>query len=90
MKRSKQKLIQKIKTKGLVIPTDWDEKGNVSAVVISTHNEEEYAVKLNRKGKELLSLIREPVKVTGQLTMSEFNKIIDIQEYSILSNIAKY
>ena len=90
MKKPKKKPPKKIKTKGLVIPTDWDEKGNVSAVIISTHDEEEYAVKLNTKGRELLSLIREPIKVTGHLTRCEFNKVIDIEEYSILNGIVKF
>ena len=89
MKRSKKRLSKKIKTKGLVIPTDWDERGNVSAVIISTHNEEEYAVKLNRKGRELLSLIREPVKVTGSITRNEVNQIIDIEDNSILNSFVK-
>jgi len=84
MKKSKEKLVKKIKTKGLVIPTDWDEKGNVSAVVISTHNEENYTVELNQKGRELLSLIREPVKVTGMLRMTDRDMIIDVEQYKLL------
>ena len=84
MKKSKQKVTKKIKTKGLVIPTDWDEKGKVSAVVISTHNEETFSVELNQKGRELLSLIREPVKVTGVLRMNDRDMIIDIEQYKLL------
>ena len=72
-------LPKKIKTKGLVIPADWDEMGNVSAVVISTHDEENYRVKLDRKGRELLPLIRKPVKVSGMLRMNDGDIIIDVE-----------
>jgi hypothetical protein len=84
MKKPKEKLSKKIKTKGLVIPTDWDEKGNVSAVVISTHDEEDYTVKLNKKGRELLSFIREPVRVTGMLRMMDKDMILDVEQYKLL------
>ena len=53
MKNTKKINGGKIKLKGLVMPTGWDEKGNVSAVNISTHNEEDFTVLLNEKGKEL-------------------------------------
>jgi len=85
MESSQKPAGKKIKTKGIIIPTDWDEKGNVSAIVISTHNEEEYKIELNKKGRELLALIREPVKVTGILRTDKTSKVIDIEKYSIIT-----
>ena len=84
MKKSEKNFNKKVKTKGLVIPTEWDERGNISAVVISTYNEENYTVELNKKGQELLSLIREPVKVTGVLRMNGKDMIIDVEKYNII------
>jgi hypothetical protein len=89
MGRSKNKISKKIKTKGLVIPKDWDEHGNVCAVVISTYNEEDYTVELNRKGRELLSLIREPVKVSGSLQIKDGNMIIDVERYNVIQKYLK-
>ena len=86
MKKSKEKLPKKIKTKGLVIPIDWDETGKVSAVVISTYNEKVYTVKLDQKGRELLPLIRKPITVTGMLRKSDGDTIIDIEQYTIIKN----
>ena len=85
MKKTKKTSGSKIKLKGIVMPTDWDEKGNVSAVSISTHNEEDYSVLLNEKGKELLSIIRMPIKVTGLIRSEKSMKIINVEEYSIIN-----
>ena len=84
MKKTKKTIGRKIKLKGLVMPTGWDEKGNVSAVNISTHDEKDYPVLLNEKGKELLSIIRTPVKVTGSLRMEKTIKILNVEEYNII------
>lgn len=85
MKKLQRESYKKLKTKGIVIPTDWDEKGNVSAIVIATHNEEEYLVELNQKGRELLALIREPIKVTGILRTDRNSKIIEVEEYHLIN-----
>ena len=68
------------------MPTDWDEKGNVCAVNISTHDEEEYSVLLNAKGKELLAIIRKPVKAMGSIRLEKNRKIIKIEEYGVINS----
>ena len=37
--------------RGIVIPADWDEEGNVVAVAVSGFDEVEYLVENNEKGK---------------------------------------
>jgi len=69
--------------KGIIIPVDWDEKGNAVSVVVSTHTEEEYLVSNDSKGKELLNFIREGVEVTGLVKEVAGIKIIKVK------NIAK-
>ena len=54
-----------ITIRGLVIPADWDEKGNVVGVAISTFDENEYLVDRDEESEGLLSIIREEVKVSG-------------------------
>jgi hypothetical protein len=48
------------KIRGVVVPMAWDERGNVVAIALSTHDEDEYAIdkegrslpmELSRKGK---------------------------------------
>ena len=61
---------------------DWDEKGNVVAAAISTHNEDEYFTDKDRhKGEELLHLIQEEVEVSGVARENENKKIIAVQDY---------
>jgi len=51
--------------KGIVVPADWDQRGNPISVSIVTHAEEEYLVSNDSKGKKLFHFIREGVEVTG-------------------------
>jgi hypothetical protein len=53
--------------KGLVVPVDWDEDGQVTAVAISAHDEKEYRVEPDGAAAGLFELIREEVEVTGRV-----------------------
>ncbi|MBC8456872.1 MAG: hypothetical protein H8D67_02615 [Deltaproteobacteria bacterium] len=71
-----------ITIRGVVIPVDWDEKGSVVAIAISTPNEDEYLIdKDHLKGKELLHLIQEEVEVSGVVREDKDKKIITVQKY---------
>lgn len=50
---------------GIVVPEDWDEKGNVMRVAIKTLDSQEYVVEYNKKGKELLAFVDNKVRVGG-------------------------
>jgi len=69
--------------KGVVIPTDWDEHGNVVALAISSNDEKEYIVDNKGKGKDLLGLIRKEVEVRGVITEEDQRKIIRVSKYSL-------
>jgi hypothetical protein len=71
--------------RGLVIPVDWDAKGNITAAAISTPFEEEYLLEHNARGEELLAFVRERVKVSGLIRKDELgNKVISVTKYEIL------
>lgn len=53
--------------RGIVIPVEWDGQGNALATTISSSGEQEYLVEQDRKGKELLRVIRKEVEVSGIL-----------------------
>jgi len=38
--------------RGIVIPVDWDENGNVLAAAISSPDEQVYFIELDKKGKK--------------------------------------
>lgn len=71
--------------RGLVIPVDWDDKGNVTATAISTHLEEEFLVDQNAWGEALLAFLRQRVKVSGSVVLKgDGKKIITVNKYEVL------
>jgi len=69
-----------ITIKGIVIPVDWDKKGNVVGVAISTFNEDEYLVDKNEKGARLMQFIRQEVEARGILRREGNRQIIIVNE----------
>ncbi|MDI6687519.1 MAG: hypothetical protein QME06_04780 [Desulfobacterales bacterium] len=65
VKESKEKGDRPTIVRGIVVSMDWDEKGNALAAAISTPDEQEYVIKQDEKGKELLKFIRHDVEVYG-------------------------
>ena len=70
-----------ITIKGIVIPVDWDKEGKVVAAAISTHDEDEYLIDNNHKGRELLDLLQEEVQVTGIMREVDGKKAITAKMY---------
>jgi hypothetical protein len=80
--------VKKGKTKmpmirGVVIPMDWDEHGNVVRIAISSHDETEYLVEKGGKGQELLAFIRREVEVGGEIKEEDHRKVIRVKKYLV-------
>jgi hypothetical protein len=73
---------KQVRVRGLIIPANWDDKGDVTAITISTYEEEEYLIDNNEKGEQLLSLLRREVEVSGLMRKEEGNKKIKVEEFS--------
>jgi len=69
-----------ITIKGIVIPVDWDQKGNPVSVAIAAHTEKEYLVSNDSNGRELFNLIKEGVEVTGFAREIAGIKIIKVKD----------
>jgi hypothetical protein len=70
---------------GLIIPMDWDGRGNVIGVAISTSLEEEYRIELDRRGEELLGFVRERVRASGEVRLdAQGGKVLMVHTYQIL------
>jgi len=67
--------------RGLVIPAEWDDAGNVVAVCIAAFNEEKYYVTDNPSGKALLNFIEHEVTVVGTLKVAGSINFINISEF---------
>ena len=75
------------KLRGIVVPIAWDDLGDITAIAISTWDEDEYVVDFAGKGKELLSHIRDEVEVTGRTRAEDNTKIIVVKELSLKQSL---
>jgi hypothetical protein len=72
---------ERVNIKGILIPVDWDDRGNAIRAAIFTGNEEEYLVEENEKGKKLLGLMQQMVEIKGVVREEAGRKIITIETY---------
>lgn len=73
--------------RGLIIPVDWDDRGNIVAAAVSTYFEEEYFIDQNPWGEELLAFVRQRVKASGIVKMDKNGKrIITVKKYEIIED----
>ena len=74
-----------ITIRGLVVPVDWDDKGNITETAVSTYLEEEYLIERNSKGEALLAFLRQKVKVIGLVKINDVGrKVVRVKEYEII------
>lgn len=69
-----------ITIRGILIPTAWNERGDVVAVAIATYNEEKYLVSNDEMVPNLLSLLRKRVVVDGIVNRQNTDRIVDIKD----------
>ena len=69
-----------IDIRGIIIPVNWDAKGNVIGMAIATHKEEEYFIEDDGKAAKLMSFLRQEVKISGILKNKGGKKIIKIKK----------
>ena len=74
-----------ITIRGLLVPVDWDEKGNIIKTAVSTYFEEEYLIEKNVRGEALLPFLRQKVKVIGFVRMDDRGrKVVRVEEYEVI------
>ena len=73
--------------RGLILPVDWDERGNIRSIAVSTNSEEEYIVDENPLADELLAFTRLRVKVRGSVREDQNGKkVITVEKYEVLED----
>ena len=83
--KRKRGTVDKLTTvRGIVIPVDWDKEGNAIAVAISSPDEQEHVIEQDKKGKELIGLIRQEVEVSGVVRkVIKGSKTITVKSYRL-------
>ena len=69
---------------GIIIPANWDNKGNVVDLVLAARDEEEYLIRDKEQVTRLKSFLRQEVKIKGILRTKEGKKIITVKKFSKL------
>lgn len=69
---------------GIVIPVNWDKKGNVVDAAIFTRDEDEFFIEKNKKGKELLDFLHKELEVSGLIKEIKGKKTVTISTYNVL------
>jgi hypothetical protein len=67
--------------KGILVPVEWDDKGNIISVALSTFNEEEYLITNYQKLEGLIGNLRQEVELTGEITAAHNKKSIFVHDY---------
>jgi radical SAM superfamily enzyme with C-terminal helix-hairpin-helix motif len=69
-----------IHIRGIIVPVNWDESGNVAGLGIETFDEDFFLID-NRSGiEELFELVQEAVELGGNLIRKSGKKIISVIE----------
>lgn len=71
-----------IMIRGIVIPSAWDEKGNIIAIAVSTFDEDIYHIENDERGRQLMPLIREEVEIKGIIRYEDGLKKIKVDKYA--------
>ena len=66
---------------GLLLPVEWDERGNVAAVAIYAFDETEYLVDKDERGLSLLPLIKNKITAKGLIREEQGRFRIKITDY---------
>ena len=86
-----QSLKQAVDLKGVIVPTDWDEIGNFTAVALAADDEKEYRISADNKvGRQLHQMLRLRVKIEGHIhTDYSGGKmvVITVNSFQILDEI---
>jgi predicted nucleic acid-binding protein len=70
-----------ISVKGILIPVNWDKKGNVVSVAIATDDESEYLIEDQELAEKLKSRLRQVVQVRGVVEKAQGKNIIKIKQW---------
>ena len=75
---------KQMRIRGILIPVEWDEKGNITRAAVMTADEGEYFVEENEQSKHLFPLMRQEVEVIGIVREEIGQKVITVENCKTL------
>ncbi|MEE4264754.1 MAG: hypothetical protein V2I56_18870 [Desulfobacteraceae bacterium] len=70
-----------LNVKGILIPVNWDKKGNVVSVAIATDDENEYLIEDEELSVKLKGRLRQVVEASGIVKRAGGKNIIKIKQW---------
>ena len=61
--------------RGIVVPSEWDDDGNVTGISLETDTELDYRLSWNGNGKKLLKYLKDFVEITGVVSEDEEHRL---------------
>lgn len=68
---------------GILLPSDWNDDGQVTALILATSDEAEFPIETDRSPEQLERYIRRKVIVDGELATSGLLKLNAIGFYDV-------
>ena len=75
---------KQMRIRGILIPVEWDENGNIMRAAVMTPDEGEYLVEKNEQSKHLFGLMRQEVEVIGMVREEIGQKVITVENCKTL------
>lgn len=66
---------KEIEVQGVLIPCGWDHLGNPTGLQLQTFNEDEYYLKMDSNGVDLLKYLNNTVKIQGHWFFDDFGNV---------------
>ena len=73
----------RITLSGIVIPSDWDEGGKITAIALSTADENIVLLAGKVSKEQLFQLMQMEVEISGRLTVAADHKTIAVEDYRL-------
>ena len=78
-----KKLEQQTVITGIIMPSNWDDRGRIIEIALYTDTEEVYTVERNRLTGELMNFLHRSVEINGKISQHPSgNKTIAAQDFS--------
>ena len=68
---------------GIIIPSEWNEKGEIQNIAIVTFDEDTFLISRNNHAKSLMNSLRKTVTLSGKVSMKGIRKEICISKFQI-------
>ncbi len=68
---------------GIIVPSEWNEKGEIQNIVIVTFDEDTFLIADNDHARTLMNSLRKTVTLSGKVSIKGIQKEIRISNFQI-------